>query len=153
MDSLLADQVTNSEFGDLTRFINYGETYLFVPSPDLDTKPLSASEDPTWEKQPGFTNLPDPSKTISPTENNPGIWLINLTVLVAATCLHVDPWPTIHKDISNSLCYIWHPSFGLAFPSFLQLVQTELQEACLHLDHDGNPFDIQQDMEGSNHSQ
>jgi hypothetical protein len=83
-------------------------------------------------------------ETISPPDN-PGIWLINLAILAAATCLCVDPWCTTEGYIQFIALHHWHLSFGLAFPSFLQLVQTELQEARLHSEHDHNPFNIQQE--------
>jgi hypothetical protein len=137
LDSLLTDQVLNSEFGDLTSFLSPEDPD--IPSNDPSPVHLSEPTDSLPQDSP-YIDIPD---TISPPEN-PGIWLINLAVLAAATRLRVDPWRTTEGYIQFIALHHWHPSFGLAFPSFLQLVQTELQDSRLHTDPDGNPFDIQQ---------
>jgi hypothetical protein len=42
-----------------------------------------------WEPPPeGYTTASE----LPTNPSNPGIWLINLAVLTAATCLRVDPW-------------------------------------------------------------
>jgi hypothetical protein len=72
--------------------------------------------------------------------------LINLAVLAATTYLRVDPWNKTTGYVHFIALHHWHPSFGIAFPLFLQSVQTELHKGHFHnADIYGvkNPFDLQ----------
>jgi hypothetical protein len=99
--------VAHSEFGDLTRFIIYGEPGAIDES-HIGTR--------FWESPPPDTTTKEAD--LPPNPVNPGIWLINLAVLTAATRLRVDPW---NETQGYQQCIVlphWHPSFALYFPSF-----------------------------------
>jgi hypothetical protein len=64
LDTLLTELVTNSEFGDLTRYINYGEPGLIVPA-----TPPRQWEPPTPEQTANYIDIP----TNIPPPTNPGI--------------------------------------------------------------------------------
>jgi hypothetical protein len=73
--------------------------------------------------------------------------LIKLAILAATTRLRVDPWNETTGYMHCIALHHWHPSFGIAFPLFLQLVQTELHEGHIYNpDIYGfeNPFDLQE---------
>jgi hypothetical protein len=132
LDTLLTDLASNSEFGDLTASYSTDDSDLQEPPP---TAPRN------WESPPpGYTT----DSEIPSSPSNPGIWLINLAVLTAATRLRVDPWNETQGYQQFIALHHWHPSFGLAFPSFLRLVQIELSEPRLHSPSSDNPFDIQE---------
>jgi hypothetical protein len=130
--TLLTDLELNSQFGDISRFATFGTT----GEPD--------STDPTREyatQAPGSNPLPTRFPPAS--QGPPGIFLINLAVLSTATRLRVDPWNETTGYIQFVALHHWHPSFGIAFPAFLQLVHTELREGTLHQDiQDNNPFNL-----------
>jgi hypothetical protein len=132
--ALLTDLEANSQFGDISQYAEYG-----VPG---GTPDFPATEETLETGPPGtapfLTSFP-------PAEHGtPGIFLINLAVLTTATKLRVDPWCETSGYIQFIALNHWHPSFGIPFVAFLQLVHTELREGLLHQpDHGANPFDIQ----------
>jgi hypothetical protein len=61
-----------------------------------------------------------PLPTSFPTweHGHPGIFLIILAILAAATRLQVDPWNKTTGYIHFIALHHWHPSFGPEFPAF-----------------------------------
>jgi hypothetical protein len=72
---LLTELELNSQFGDISRFVEYGST----GKPESTNDPVIPEPDP-------------PSPTEESSLQDPGLFLINLAVLAATTRLRVDPW-------------------------------------------------------------
>jgi hypothetical protein len=131
--TLLTDLEANSQFGDISRYAFFGVSGS-ADSPEAERE---------YENRPSGspslpTNFPPPS------HGTPGIFLINLAVLATATRLRIDPWRHTTGYVQFLALHHWHPSFGVAFPTFLQLVHTELRDGLLQqADLDANPLDIQ----------
>jgi hypothetical protein len=136
---LLSELEENSEFGDISEF---RDATVIHESPPLEDQadpeaPVPVAPTPTAP----FEDPVEPPRTSSRT--HPGIFLINLAVLTAATRLRIDPWNGTTGYIQFVALNHWHPSFGIDFPAFLSLVHTELLEARLHgHTSDGNPYQI-----------
>jgi hypothetical protein len=139
--TLLTDLEANSQFGDISRFAIYGQT-----GEPASNDQESTSDEPS-SRLPGSSPLPThfPSPSSSQGQGQ-GLFLINLAVLTAATRLRSDPWRETTVYIHFIALNHWHPSFGLEFRQFLQLVHIELCDGTLHhADTDNfNPFDIQE---------
>jgi hypothetical protein len=97
LDTLLTDLGTNSEFGDLTQYINYEEPGAIATPAKIQI----------WEQaSSGHTT----GSEIPPSTSHPGIWLINLTVLTATTHLHVHPRNETQSFQQFIVLHHWHPS-------------------------------------------
>jgi hypothetical protein len=132
---LLTELEANSEFGDISRFSLRGRDLPGAPAP-VNPPPL----DPTIIDTDPFQSSDTPARE----GTHPGIFLINLAVLAAATRLRVDQWNETQGYIQFIALHYWHPSFGIDFPSFLHLVHTELRDSVIQTEDSGsNPFDIQ----------
>jgi hypothetical protein len=135
--TLLTDLELNSQFGDISSFAQYGST----GEPD----PTRADQPPPVSSPEGSSPLP--TTFPPPSSGPPGIFLINLAVLAAATRLRIDPWHETTGYVQFIALHHWHPSFGIVFPDFLRLVHTELRNGNLHNREayvdPSNPFDIQ----------
>jgi hypothetical protein len=129
---LLTDLETNRQFGDISCFAHYG----------ISGEPNSPEAVRDFEARPSGSS---PLPTSFPIDGQPGIFLINLAVLAAATRLRIDPWNRTTGYVQFIALHHWHPSFGILFADFHQLVQTELVEGTLfqadvtHV----NPFNLQ----------
>jgi hypothetical protein len=124
----LCDLELNSQFGDITSFVQYGSTG--EPDPTRAASPNTASTEESYPTTEG--SFPLPTTFPPPSAGPPGIFLINLAVLAAATRLRIDPWNETTGYIQFIALHHWHPSFGIVFPDFLRLVHTELREGILH---------------------
>jgi hypothetical protein len=117
--TLLTDLEINSHISRFATFGNTGE-------PD--------SSDPTRvyaeTQASGSSALPTSFPTAS--QGTPGLFLINLAVLSTSTRLRIDPWNETTGYVQFIALHHWHPSFGIPFPSFLELVHTELRDGTLH---------------------
>jgi hypothetical protein len=151
---LIADLEINSQFGDISHFAEYGSTGTPSNSSDdpVVASPASTAttEDPTTRSastaESSDSQEPEESSSDSQAPQEPGLFLINLAVLAATTRLRVDPWSETTGYVQFIALHHWHPSFGIEFPLFLQLVHTELHEGRLHnTDLYGfvNPFELQ----------
>jgi hypothetical protein len=134
--TLLTELELNSQFGDITAFATYGYSGKSTESP----KATSPSTERVTETS--YRPLLPISVPLSTEPQPPGLFLIHLAVLAAATRLRIDPWNDTTGYIQFITLHHWHPSFGIGFLDFLQLVHTELQEGRLHQDQSNNPFDL-----------
>ena len=101
--TVLTDLELNSQFGDILSFAQHASTEEPDPAMFLDhTGEESAYE--AWTAEP--TTFPLPSS------GPPGIYLINLAVLAAATRLRIDPWNETTGYIQFIALHHLHPSFG-----------------------------------------
>jgi hypothetical protein len=135
--TLLTELELNSQFHDLRQFVNYGSTGE-ATSTETETDPNFPSVE--------VPSIPKANSSHLPPQGSPGLFLINLAVLAATTRLCVEPWNKTTGYLQFIALHHWHPSFSIASPLFLQLVQTELHEGCFHnVDLYGveNPFDLQ----------
>jgi hypothetical protein len=109
---------------------------------------VSTETDPTFPSV-EIPSVPEASQDNSrhlPPQGSLGLFLINLAVLAATTRLWVDPWNETTGYVHLIALHHLHPSFGIAFPLFLQLFQTERHKGHFHnADIYGvkNPFELQ----------
>jgi hypothetical protein len=129
---LLINLELNSEFGDISRYAQQGQEGNSLDESTVSSLP----EEATGELYPPLSSSP------------PSQFLINLAVLAAATRLRVDPWSNTTGYIHFIALHHWHPSFGIEFPAFLSLVNTELQEHRLHNDQEHHSSILQAQQEG-----
>jgi hypothetical protein len=112
--TLLTDIESNSQFADISSFAQYGQSGEPHPTGDEEER---ASERTSKTRAEG--SYPQPATFPPPSSGHPGIFLIQLAVLAAMTCLRIDPWNEMTGYVHFIALHHWHPSFSIVFPDFL----------------------------------
>jgi hypothetical protein len=119
INRLLTELIVDSEFGDISRFVQHGTTGVVHEDPPV---PLAEAQAAAHEEASRPRGINEP-----PSGVDPDIWLINLSVLSACTRLRLDPWHHSSGYAQYVATHYWHPSFGVQFRDFLGLIHSELR--------------------------